>query len=78
MLNNNDFFEKMTKEAMEDLAGGEKGTWREIETNTLFLACVGMVYNRLSHKIAKPLWFFACVAAAGVVWMIISKVFGIG
>jgi len=77
-MNNDDFFQRMTKEAMEDLAGGEKGTWREIDTNTLFLACVGMVMNHLAHSIVRPLWFFASVAAAGIVWFIVSSAFGIG
>jgi len=76
-MNNDDFFQRMTKEAMEELASGKR-SWKEIDTNTLFLACVGMVYNRLSHKITKPLWFFVSVAAAGVIWMIVSKVLGIG
>ncbi|GAI32820.1 unnamed protein product [marine sediment metagenome] len=67
----NDFFTKMCKEAMEELASGGK-TWREIETNTLFLACVGMVLNHLTHKITRPLWFFAGTAFAAVVGWLVS------
>ena len=77
-MNSDDFFQEMCKEALEDLTSGKHGTWKEIDTNTLFLACVGMVMNHLRHSIVRPLWFFACVAAAGVIWMIISKVFGVG
>ena len=72
---NNDFFTKMCKEAIEELASGEK-TWREIETNILFLACFGILYNHLASKIAKPLWFFAGSVFAAVVAGIIISVFG--
>lgn len=73
-MNHNDyFFGKMCKEAMEELASGEK-SWRDIETNTLFLACVGMVYNHLMHKITRPLWWFAGAASAGVITYIVSVI----
>jgi len=70
-LNNADyFFAKMCKEALEELAKGEK-SWREIETNTLFLACVGMVYNNLMHKIAVPLrWLAGCGVAAVITYAV--------
>lgn len=55
---NDDFLMRMCREAADDLASGKK-SWREIETNTLFLACIGMVMNHLAHSIAKPLWFAA-------------------
>ncbi|GAH59948.1 unnamed protein product, partial [marine sediment metagenome] len=61
MNNRNSIFERMLKEAQDELASGEK-TWREMETNTLLLACFGMLYNSLMHKVARlsrPLWFFA-------------------
>lgn len=75
-MNNNDyFFTKMCKEAMEDLASGEK-SWRDIETNTLFLACIGMVYNNLMHKLAYPLRWLAGCAAAAVITYIVSVVLG--
>ena len=73
----NDFFRRMTTEATEDLASGKKG-WREADTNTLLLACFGMLTNHMATKIAKPLWFFASCIAAGLVWVVVSKVFGIG
>lgn len=72
----NDFFHRMTKEAMEELAGGDKG-WREVESNVLILACFGMLYNHLASKISRPLWFFAGSVLAGVVWFIIGKVIGL-
>ena len=76
-MEGNDFFSRMTKEAMEELASGRK-SWREVESNILLLACFGMLYNHLGSKLVKPLWFAACTVAAGLVWMIISKVLGIG
>ena len=63
---NNDFFTKMCKEAIEELASGEK-TWREIETNTLFLACFGLLYNHLISRVSRPLWFFAGSVTAGII-----------
>jgi len=75
-MNSNDFFQRMTKEAMEELASGEKG-WREANPNILTLACFGMLYNHLASKLSKPLWFFSGCIAAGVVWFIVSKILGI-
>jgi len=71
----NDFFMRMCREAMEEVAKGDK-TWREIETNTLLLACVGTVMNHLTHKITRPLWFFAGSVFAAMVAWIISLVVG--
>ena len=70
---NNDFFAKMCKEAKEELASGEKG-WREIETNTLFLACFGILYNSLMHKLAYPLRWLAGCAVAAVITYIVSVI----
>jgi len=75
-MTGNEFFQKMVKEAIEDLASGEKG-WREVATNTLILACFGMLINHLTSKLTKPLWFFSGCVAAGVIWLIVSKVLGI-
>ena len=72
---NNDFFQKMCKEALEELTSGEK-SWRAIETNTLFLACVGMVSNHLIHRITRPLWFVAGTVFAGFVTWGISALLG--
>ncbi len=71
----NDFFSRMCKEATEDLASGEKG-WREMDTNTLILACFGMLYNHLTTTLKKPLWFFAGSVGAGVVAYIIISAIG--
>ena len=73
MNGNNDFFTRMYKEAIEDLASGEKG-WKETDTNTLFLACFGMLYNHLTSALAKPLWFFAGSVFAGIITYIIISV----
>ncbi len=65
---NNDFFMRMCKDAMEELASGGAGTnWRDIDTNTLLMAAFGMLYNRLVSRLAKPLWLFAGSIFAGVV-----------
>ncbi|MBA7608652.1 hypothetical protein ES703_15831 [subsurface metagenome] len=70
---NNDFFTRMCKEARDELASGEK-SWREIETNTLFLACFGMLYNQLMHKLAYPLRWLAGCAVAAVITYIVSVI----
>ena len=75
-MNGNDFFQRMTKEAIEELASGEKG-WRDADTNSLVLACFGMLYNHLAHKITKPLWFFAGSVFAGIITYITISVLGV-
>ena len=75
-MNHNDFFDKMTKEAMEELASGKK-SWKEIDTNTLLLACIGMVYNSLMHKLAYPLrWIAGCAVAAVIAYIVTSILSG--
>lgn len=64
----NDFFQKMCKEAMNEIASGDKG-WREVDSNTLILACFGMLTNHLSSKLVRPLWFAAgSIGAAALVF----------
>lgn len=72
---NNDFFMKMCKEAQEEIASGEKG-WKEAETNTLLLACFGMLSNHLTTRLVKPLWFFATCIGAGVIGYLVQVVGG--
>lgn len=72
---NNSFFNRMCKEAIEELASGEKG-WRDAETNTLVLACFGMLYNHLASRITKPLWFFAGSAFTGIVGYFLLRLLG--
>ena len=75
-MNHHDvIFTTMCKEAMEELAAGDK-TWKEMETNTLLLACVGMVYNSLMHKLAKPLQWLAGCGVAAVITYIVSVILG--
>ncbi len=69
------FFKKMCKEATDELASGERG-WKEAETNTLLLACFGMLINHLTHKLAQPLWFFAGAVATGVTGYIVHLILG--
>ena len=71
----NGFFKKMCKEATEELASGETG-WKEAETNTLLLACFGMLTNHLTHNLARPLWFFAGAVATGVIGYIVHLILG--
>ena len=71
----NDFFGRMCKEAQDEIASGDKG-WKEADTNTLLLACFGMLTNHLTHKLARPLWWFAGAVSAGVIAYIISIFLG--
>ena len=71
----NGFFQKMCKEAEDDLASGEKG-WRDADGNTLLLACFGMLSNQLMHSITRPLWWFVGVVATGVAGYLITILFG--
>ena len=75
MNNNSDFFMQMCKEATEELASGKVG-WRDADTNTLFLACFGMLCNHVSSRIVKPLWFFACAVGTGVIGYLVTRVLG--
>ena len=67
----NGFFQKMCKEAEDELASGEKG-WRAADSNTLILACFGMLNNHLAHTITKPLWWCVGVVATGVIGGLIT------
>ena len=71
----NDFFDRMCQEAQDEIASGEKG-WKEADTNTLLLACFGLLTNHLTHKITRPFWFFASSVAAGVIALIVKSVLG--
>jgi len=75
MNQSNDFFMKMCKDAMDELASGEKG-WRDADTNTLVLACFGMLTNHLTGRLVKPLWFFASTVFAGGVGYFILQILG--
>ena len=74
-MEENGLFRRMCKEAIEELSSGKKG-WKDVETNTLIMACFGILTNHLTHKITTPLWFFAGAVAAGVISYIISLVLG--
>jgi len=70
----NDFFQKMCTDAAKELASGEKG-WKDTDTNTLVLACFGILMNHLSNKLTRPLWWFAGSVFAGVVsYIVISLI----
>jgi len=76
-MNDHDtFFRRMTQEAMEDLTSGKQG-WREVSPNVLTLACFGMLYNHLSSKIVKPLWFFTASVMGGVTWYVVREILGL-
>ena len=72
----NDFFMRMCKEAQDELARGNK-SWRELDPNTLILACFGMLSNHLTTKLSRPLWFFSSSVAAGVIGYIVKQVIGV-
>lgn len=71
----NGFFQRMCREAAEDLASGDKG-WKEVDTNTLVLACFNMLSNHLAHTISRPLWFAASCVCAAVVAFVLNLLFG--
>ena len=71
----NGFFSQMCKEAMDELAAGDKG-WKEADGNTLILACFGMLSNHLTSRIVKPLWWFAGSVFAGVVGYLVTLILG--
>ena len=72
-MDGRDFFQQMCKEALEEIASGEKG-WREQDPNVVILACFSMLTNHLSHKLTRPLWFFAASIGTGVIGYLISLV----
>lgn len=74
-MNDTDFFTRITREAMDELARG-KVSIKDTPTNTLLLACFGMLSNHLTSKLSRPLWFFAGSVAAGVVGYIVKQVMG--
>lgn len=71
----NGFFEKMTKDALNELAEGEKG-WRDVNPNVLLMACFGMLTNHLTHTFLRPMWWFVAAVATGVVGYIVSLFLG--
>ena len=75
-MSDNDFFSKMYKEALSELADGKEGTWREVSPNVLIMACMGMLANHLSHRITKPLWWFVGTAGTVAVGYIVSLFVG--
>ena len=75
MDSSNGFFQRMCKEAVEELASGKK-SWKEIDANTLLLACFGMLTNHLTHKLTKPLWFFASSICAAVIGYLVKSFIG--
>ena len=70
----NGMFNRMCKEAQNELADGDKG-WREVSPNVLIMACFGALNSSLAAKFTKPLWFAGGVLASGVLWLIFSDIF---
>ena len=65
----NGMFARMCREAADKLASGDKG-WKEVDTNTLLMACFHLLTNHLTHSITKPLWWAAgCVGSAAVIYV---------
>lgn len=67
----NGLFGRMCKEATDELAST---SWRELPTNTLVLACFGMLMNHLTHSLTRPLWWFAGSVSIGVIGYIIKLI----
>ncbi len=75
MSGSNGIFEKMCKEAADELAKGDQG-WREMETNTLLMACFHLLTNHLTHKLARPLWFAASAVGVWAVGTLLNLFMG--
>ncbi len=73
----NGLFERMYKDALNELAEGKEGTWRQVSPNVLIMACMGMLANHLTHRITKPLWALFVIVASGLIWWAISSFLGI-
>ena len=71
MPNGDDFFQRMCKDAAEQLANGKHG-WREMDTNTLLMACFHLLTNHLTHKLSRPLWLFASAITTAVITYVVS------
>ncbi len=71
----NGLFRRMCREAIEEISSGEKG-WKEVETNTLLMACFGMLTNHLMHNIARPLWFASSAVFVGIVGYLTNLILG--
>jgi hypothetical protein len=73
MDSSNNMFERMCKEAADEMAEGGKG-WRELPPNVVILACFHLLTNHLTHKLVKPLWWFAFSVCAAVIGYLISMI----
>ncbi len=69
----NGFFDRMAKEAMDEIASGNQG-WKEANPNVLLMAAFGLLSQHLSKKIATPLWWFAGSVSAVVIAYIVNIV----
>jgi len=74
-MNDNGLLMRMCNEAIAELASGDKG-WKEADTNTLMLACFGMLYNHLTSQLVRPLWLFAGGISTGVIAYIVKSFMG--
>ena len=76
MNGNNGFFQRMCKEAADELAQGDRG-WKDMDSNTLTMACFHYLFNHMTHKITRPLWFAAGAVTTWAVGSLLqSFVFG--
>ena len=75
MSQQNGLFEKMCRDAVDEIASGDEG-WREASPNVLIMACFGMLTNHLYHKITRPLWFVAGSAVAAAISFIVTNILG--
>jgi hypothetical protein len=68
-----EFFDTMMDEAMHEVAKGDKG-WREVDSNTLTLACFGYLSKNIIASVSRPFWLFAGVVSTGIIWSIVSDI----
>lgn len=75
MDGNDAFFKKMCREAAEEVANGKAG-WREMPTNVVVMACMGMLWNSIVHNISRPMWFFSSAIFVAVLGYLVHLFLG--
>ena len=68
----NDFFDRMCHEAQDEIAHGDKG-WKQSDTNTLLLACFGMLNDNITRQVSKPVWALSGSLMAASVALVVTR-----
>jgi len=70
-------FETMVREAMTEVANHG---WKKASGKAVTLAAFGMMCEKITSKIdrlSKPAWVIGLSLASALIWLIISKLFGL-